>query len=202
MKQKTIALLLTATLLGSLAACGGTPSASQNEESSQSSVSVEQETPASSASVGTASVTTPGDASAEDSSEASVSTPADSEDEDPASSQPADETPDVSDEPQDAPEDSASSAAGGTETPAVSEPEPVEEPEPEPVQATVPATADAARTFIGQSASSLIAAMGAPLNSSYAPSCLGAGEDGELIYDGFTVFTYRENGVETVEDVL
>ena len=30
----------------------------------------------------------------------------------------------------------------------------------------------------------------------------GPGEDGELIYNGFTVYTYRENGMETVEDVL
>ena len=48
----------------------------------------------------------------------------------------------------------------------------------------------------------LIAAIGSPISSSYAPSCLGPGEDGELIYNGFTVYTYRENGVETVEDVL
>ena len=72
------------------------------------------------------------------------------------------------------------------------------DPEPEPVAAT----ADAARAYIGQSASSLIAAIGSPISSSYAPSCLGPGEDGELVYDGFTVYTYRENGVETVEDVL
>ena len=50
--------------------------------------------------------------------------------------------------------------------------------------------------------SSLIAAIGSPLNQSYAPSCLGPGEDEELIYDSFNVYTYRENGVETVEDVL
>ena len=64
------------------------------------------------------------------------------------------------------------------------------------------ATADAARAYIGQSVSSMIAALGSPISSSYAPSCLGPGEDGELVYDGFTVYTYRENGVETVEDVL
>ena len=78
------------------------------------------------------------------------------------------------------------------------EPEPESEPEPEPVAAT----ADAARAYIGQSVSSMIAALGSPISSSYAPSCLGPGEDGELVYDGFTVYTYRENGVETVEDVL
>ena len=46
------------------------------------------------------------------------------------------------------------------------------------------ATADAARAYIGQSASSLITAIGSPISSSYAPSCLGPGEDGELVYDG------------------
>ena len=98
------------------------------------------------------------------------------------------------------------------QTPTVTEPEPESEPDPEPASepATDPepepepvaATADAARAYIGQSASSLIAAIGSPISSSYAPSCLGPGEDGELIYNGFTVYTYRENGVETVEDVL
>jgi len=56
--------------------------------------------------------------------------------------------------------------------------------------------------YIGGSVSSMIAAIGQPLSRSYAPSCIGDGEDGELIYSGFTVYTYRENGVETVEDVL
>lgn len=56
--------------------------------------------------------------------------------------------------------------------------------------------------YIGQSVSSMISAIGAPNSSSYAPSCLGAGEDGELLYDGFTVYTYREGDSETVQDVL
>ena len=85
-----------------------------------------------------------------------------------------------------------------------------DEPEtPAPVETAAPvaeapaeATADDARAYIGQNVSSLTDALGAPLSSSYAPSCLGPGEDGELIYDGFTVYTYREDGVETVEDVL
>ena len=76
----------------------------------------------------------------------------------------------------------------------VSDPEPETESEPEPEP--VAATADAARAYIGQSVSSMIAALGSPISSSYP------GEDGELVYDGFTVYTYRENGVETVEDVL
>ena len=34
------------------------------------------------------------------------------------------------------------------------------------------------------------------------PAAWARGRTGELAYDGFTVYTYRENGVETVEDVL
>ena len=81
-------------------------------------------------------------------------------------------------------------------------PAPAETPAPAAEEPSADATAENARAYIGQSASSLIDALGAPISSSYAPSCLGPGEDGELIYDGFTVYTYREDGVETVEDVL
>ena len=59
-----------------------------------------------------------------------------------------------------------------------------------------------AMTFIGQSVDDLIAAIGEPTGSDYAPSCLGSGEDGELFYDGFSVYTYREGGSEIVQDVL
>lgn len=58
-----------------------------------------------------------------------------------------------------------------------------------------------AQSYIGKSASSMIAAMGSPTSSQYSPSCMGDGEDGELYYDGFTVYTYRENGQEKVMDV-
>ena len=55
--------------------------------------------------------------------------------------------------------------------------------------------------YIGQSASSLQGALGSPSSTDYSPSCLGDGEDGEWKYNGFTVYTYRENGSETVTDV-
>lgn len=49
----------------------------------------------------------------------------------------------------------------------------------------------------------LIDAIGEPNDSMYASSCLGEGEDGELYYDGFTVYTYRDvDGTETVYDVM
>ena len=89
------------------------------------------------------------------------------------------------------------------ETPAPVETTPEPTPEPTPTPQTEPendlkATAE---SFIGASLDELIAAIGEPESSDYAPSCLGDGEDGNLYYDGFVVYTYRENGTETVEYV-
>ena len=86
-------------------------------------------------------------------------------------------------------------------------PQPVAEPTPAPVPEATPESAPAApkgdaQAFIGRSVSSLIAAIGQPLSRSYAPSCRGSGEDGELIYTGFPVYTYREGDTETVQDVM
>ena len=101
-----------------------------------------------------------------------------------------------------------------TEEPAAGSVEPVEESAPPAEESVAPAEEseapaeeepsplEAAKEFEGAPLEDLIAAIGEPLSSDYAPSCLGPGEDGELIYSGFTVYTYRENGVETVEDVL
>ena len=47
----------------------------------------------------------------------------------------------------------------------------------------------------------LIQAIGAPVSTDYAPSCLGDGEDGNLYYDGFTVYTYRDATGEVVSYV-
>ena len=38
-------------------------------------------------------------------------------------------------------------------------------------------------------------------NQTYTEGCLGPGEDGNLYYEGFTVYTYRENGVEKIRIV-
>ncbi len=53
----------------------------------------------------------------------------------------------------------------------------------------------------GKDVSVLYEAIGEPADSSYASSCLGKGDDGELYYDGFTVATYREGENETVREV-
>lgn len=59
-----------------------------------------------------------------------------------------------------------------------------------------------AKQFIDRDVNELIDAIGQPISSDYGPSCMGSGEDGELKYDGFSVYTYREGGVETVESVF
>ena len=59
---------------------------------------------------------------------------------------------------------------------------------------------ETALTFVDCDAAELVAAIGEPLETSYEESCAGPGEDGVWTYDGFTVFTYRENDVETIID--
>ncbi|MCB6994385.1 fibronectin type III domain-containing protein [bacterium 210820-DFI.6.37] len=58
-----------------------------------------------------------------------------------------------------------------------------------------------AKKYIGKSVDKLIAAIGKPKSTDYAQSCFGPGEDGELRYSGFKVYTYREDGKETVMSV-
>ena len=59
-----------------------------------------------------------------------------------------------------------------------------------------------AESFIGRDVQELYDAIGYPAGSKYAASCLGPGEDGELSYEGFTVYTYKEGGTEEVRVVL
>lgn len=82
------------------------------------------------------------------------------------------------------------------------EPSPGADSSPEPSAPDTEALKDAAVALIGSSVEELIAAIGEPISTDYAPSCLGSGEDGELVYDGFSVYTYREGSTETVKDVL
>ena len=58
-----------------------------------------------------------------------------------------------------------------------------------------------AEDMLGQPVSDLLEKIGEPNYTDYAPSCLGPGEDGELGYDGFTVYTYREGDTECIEEV-
>lgn len=55
---------------------------------------------------------------------------------------------------------------------------------------------------MGRPVSELYAAIGKPLSSDYAPSCLDLeGEDGELVYDGFVVYTLKNASGETIDSV-
>ena len=60
---------------------------------------------------------------------------------------------------------------------------------------------DIAYSFIDRPVSELYEKIGKPDTSSYASSCMGGGQDGELYYDGFIVCTYLEGETETVVDV-
>ncbi len=62
---------------------------------------------------------------------------------------------------------------------------------------------DLVKTLIDAPVEDLYAAIGQPNDTAYASSCLGEGEDGELYYDGYTVYTYRDpDGSESVYDVM
>ena len=63
-----------------------------------------------------------------------------------------------------------------------------------------PSALETALTFVDQDAAALVQAIGEPLETQYEASCSGPGDDGVWTYDGFTVYTYRENGVETIVD--
>lgn len=58
-----------------------------------------------------------------------------------------------------------------------------------------------AESCIEKPVSELYALIGQPNSSDYAPSCMGDGEDGNLYYDGFIVYTYREGETESVHFV-
>lgn len=96
------------------------------------------------------------------------------------------------------------------EAPASAEPEEPAEPEieaapaqtePEQPEETVePGVLETALSFVDQDAALLLEALGEPQEKLYEASCSGPGDDGIWVYDGVTVFTYLENGVETVVD--
>lgn len=58
-----------------------------------------------------------------------------------------------------------------------------------------------AQSCIDKPVAELYALIGQPNSSDYAPSCMGDGEDGNLYYDGFIVYTYREGDSESVHFV-
>lgn len=91
-------------------------------------------------------------------------------------------------------------ASAPASKPAQSKPATSAPAETKPAEPAKP-TASQASGYVGSSASALESALGAPTSKSYSPSCMGEGEDGIWTYDGFTVYTYKEGGSETVEAV-
>ena len=105
-------------------------------------------------------------------------------------------------------------ACNGNDAPATEPPasqnDPTNEPaqqvtEPSEEQTTEPEMTafQLAESCIDKSLEELIALIGEPESADYAPSCLnpGVGEDGNLYYEGFVVYTYREGNSETVQYV-
>ena len=89
-------------------------------------------------------------------------------------------------------------------------PEPAEETTEAPTEAPaeeddIQETIDLVLSMVGQPIEDLYAAIGEPTNGSdYTPSCLVDGQDGQLFYDGFTVYTCRrlDDGYEYIYMVL
>jgi len=94
------------------------------------------------------------------------------------------------------------SACGPANSPAAT-PAPTAEAVPETVSPAVPEVdaKELAVSMIDKEVSELIAVIGEPVSSDYAKSCLGNGDDGELVFDGFTVYTYKEGNSEIIIDV-
>ena len=94
----------------------------------------------------------------------------------------------------------------------VVEPEPAVEPEPTgdqtsastgsqpPTEGPAAATLEDVQALVGQDVANLYAIAGQPQDSHYEYSCSGPGDDGILYYQDFIVFTYVEDGVETIVD--
>ena len=68
----------------------------------------------------------------------------------------------------------------------------------DPTEATQLSLMHQAREYTGRPVSELYELIGQPNSSDYVPSCMGDGEDGNLYYDDFIVYTYREGDTETV----
>lgn len=81
--------------------------------------------------------------------------------------------------------------------------DPVEEPSEDLPTDPELSAFELAQSCIDLSVEELYALIGEPESADYAPSCLNPeeGEDGNLYYDGFIVYTYREGDTETVSYV-
>lgn len=96
------------------------------------------------------------------------------------------------------PEVSANAAVPPMNTAAPNANAPAQENSQKADSAALKATAE---EYVGQPVEELFAAIGEPISADYATSCLGPGEDGELVYDGFVVYSYKEGDSEVVHSV-
>ena len=132
--------------------------------------------------------------------------------EEPVAETPADQEPAGETEAQTAPDTSEPV----TDSEPVAKPEPSTEPESAveptddqtsastgsqpPTEGPAAATLEDVQALVGQDVANLYAIAGQPQDSHYEYSCSGPGDDGILYYQDFIVFTYVEDGVETIVD--
>ena len=190
--KKLTALLLALTLCFGLAACGGNTAKDDTKDDQQTVETGKTEDTKDKTAAEDQSDAANKDAAAEDK-------PADTADADKSADTKSDAAKPVESKPVTGTANAAASKPNSTASAPASKPaasKPAES-KPEPAKPT----ASQANGYVGSSASALESALGAPSSKSYSPSCMGDGEDGVWTYDGFTVYTYRENGTETVEAV-
>ncbi len=201
--KKMITCVLLCSLLLTLAACGGSDGSGAADAGTP---------PATAANVGTPPVlpapdagTPEGGTGPEEGADAPEDVPEEQPEEQPAGPEkkPAEKPREKPAEVSSKPVKEEESVLEPSSASSVSEEAPKEQaapPEEQPAEQPA-ASAESAASYIGKNVSSLISALGNPLSRTYAPSCLGDGEDGELTYSGFTVYTYREGDSETVQAV-
>lgn len=203
--KKLTAMLLALTLCFGLAACGGNTAQDDTKDESQTVQTGKTEDKKDEAKTEEKS----DEAKTETKTDDKTSTDSKTEDKTNETKPVTSSTNTTTAKPSGSASTSKPSASTSTSKPAASAPE--SKPAQSKPAASAPAetkpaepakpTASQASGYVGSSASALESALGAPTSKSYSPSCMGEGEDGIWTYDGFTVYTYKEGGSETVEAV-
>ena len=197
--KKLTAMLLALTLCFGLAACGGNTAQDDTKDESQTVQTGKTEDKKDEAKTEEKSdETKTEDAKTETKTDDKTSTDSKTEDKTNATKPVTSSTNTTTAKPSASTSKPAASAPASK--PAQSKPAASAPAETKPAEPAKP-TASQASGYVGSSASALESALGAPASKSYSPSCMGEGEDGIWTYDGFTVYTYKEGGSETVEAV-
>ena len=190
--KKLTAMLLALTLCFGLAACGGNTAQDDTKDESQTVQTGKTEDKKDEAKTEEKSdETKTEDAKTETKTDDKTSTDSKTEDKTNATKPVTSSTNTTTAKPSASTSKPAASAPASK--PAQSKPAASAPAETKPAEPAKP-TASQASGYVGSSASALESALG-------APSCMGEGEDGIWTYDGFTVYTYKEGGSETVEAV-